>query len=111
MVVTDYHKKRTMVNVQMEGTMEFPTRWLCCTSKRSCESESRDHISTYRSRKREKYRSSAQERNTASLMILTRLPGLAAWNLDNHGFSALMCLSVNTISSLESHSTFSGSAW
>jgi len=28
MVVTDYHKKRTMGNVQKEGTMEFPTRWL-----------------------------------------------------------------------------------
>jgi len=53
MVVTDYHKKRTMENVQMEGTMEFLMRWLCCTSKRSCESESCDRISTYWS-KREK---------------------------------------------------------
>jgi len=25
MVVTDYHKKRTMGNVQKEGTMKFPT--------------------------------------------------------------------------------------
>jgi len=24
MVVTDYHKKRTMGNIQKEGTMEFP---------------------------------------------------------------------------------------
>jgi len=63
MVVTDYHKKRTMGNVQKEGTMEFPTRWLCCTSKQSCESRSCDRISTYRSRKEEKCGPSAQERN------------------------------------------------
>ena len=64
MVVTDYHKKRTMGNVQKEGTMEFPTRWFWCTSKRSCESESCDHISTYWSRKiKEKCGPSAQERN------------------------------------------------
>jgi len=48
-VVTDYHKKRTMGNVQKEGTMKFPTRWFCCTSKRSC-----DRISTYRFKKRKK---------------------------------------------------------
>ena len=52
MVVTDYHKKRTMGNIQKEGTMEFPTRWLCCTGKRSCESRSCDYISTYQTRKR-----------------------------------------------------------
>jgi len=28
MVVTDYHKGRTIGNIQMEGTMEFPTKWL-----------------------------------------------------------------------------------
>jgi len=54
MVVTDYHKKRTMGNVQKEGTMEFPTRWLYCTGKRSCESRSCDHISTYQTRKGKK---------------------------------------------------------
>ena len=54
MVVTDYHKERTMGNVQKEGTMKFPTRWLCCTSKRSCESRSCDRISTYRLRKEKK---------------------------------------------------------
>jgi len=37
-VVTDYHNERTIGNIQKEGTMEFPTEWLCCTSKRSCES-------------------------------------------------------------------------
>jgi len=46
MVVTDYHKKRTIGNVQKEGTMKFPTRWLCCTGKQSCESKSCDRIST-----------------------------------------------------------------
>jgi len=51
MVVTDYHKKRTMGNVQKEGTMKFPTRWFC---KQSCESGSCDRISTYRSRKEKK---------------------------------------------------------
>jgi len=59
MVVTDYHKERTMKSVQEEGTMEFPTRWLCCTGKRSC-----DRISTYQSRKEEKCGPSAQERNS-----------------------------------------------
>ena len=46
MVVTDYHKGGTIENVQKEGTMEFPTRWLCYTGKRSCESRSCDRIST-----------------------------------------------------------------
>jgi len=64
MVVTDYHKKRTIESVQKGGTMEFPTRWLCCTGKWSCESKSCDRISTYRSRKKEKYGPSAQEHNT-----------------------------------------------
>jgi len=54
MVVTDYHKKRTIGNVQKEGTMKFPARWLCCTGKQSCESRSCDHISTYRTRKGKK---------------------------------------------------------
>jgi len=63
MVVTDYHKERTMENVQKEGTMKFLTRWFCCTSKRSCESRSCDRISTYRSRKKEKCGPSAQEHN------------------------------------------------
>ena len=34
--------------------MEFLTRWLCCTSKWSCESRSCDHISTYQTRKERK---------------------------------------------------------
>jgi len=34
--------------------MKFPTRWLCYTSKRSCELGSCDRISTYRSRKEKK---------------------------------------------------------
>jgi len=63
MVVTDYHKKRTMENIQKEGTMEFLTRWLCCTSKWSCELRSCDHISTYWSKKKEKCGPSAQECN------------------------------------------------
>jgi len=63
MVVTDYHKRRTMENVQKEGTMEFLTRWLCCTGKWSCESGSCDRISTYRTRKKEKCGPSAQEHN------------------------------------------------
>jgi len=54
MVVTDYHNERTMENVQKEGTIEFPTRWLCCIGKWSCESRSCDHISTYWSRKERK---------------------------------------------------------
>ena len=54
MVVTDYHKERTIGNVQKEGTMEFLVRWLCCTSKRSCESRSYDRMSTYQSRKKRK---------------------------------------------------------
>jgi len=54
MVVTDYHKERTMEIVQKEGTMEFLIKWLCCTGKRSCESRSCDHISTYQSRKERK---------------------------------------------------------
>jgi len=45
MVVTDYHKKGTMGNVQKEGTMEFPVKWFWCTSKQSCEKWSGDHIS------------------------------------------------------------------
>jgi len=63
MVVIDYYKKRTIESVQKGGTMEFPTRWLCCTGKRSCELKSCDHISTYQSRKKEKYGPSAQECN------------------------------------------------
>jgi len=63
MVVTDDHKKGTIGDIQKEGTMEFPTRWLCCTSKRSCESRSCDRISTYRSKKKEKCGPSAQEHN------------------------------------------------
>jgi len=63
MVVTDYHTRRTMGNVQEEGTMKFPTRWLCCTGKRSCESGSCGRISTYQSRKKEKCGPSAQECN------------------------------------------------
>jgi len=66
MVVTDYHKKGTIGDIQKEGTMNVPTRWLCCTSKRSCESRSCDRISTYRLRKKEKCGPSAQERNTVS---------------------------------------------
>jgi len=46
MVVTDYYKKRTIENIQKEGTMKFLTRRLYCTGKWSCESESCDHIST-----------------------------------------------------------------
>jgi len=37
MAVTDYHKERTMENVQKEGTMGFPVKRLCCTGKQSCE--------------------------------------------------------------------------
>ena len=37
MVVTDYHRGRTIGNIQKEGTIKFPTRWLCCTGKQSCE--------------------------------------------------------------------------
>jgi len=76
MVVTDYHKKRTMGNIQKEGTMEFPTRWFCCTSKRSCESGSCDHISTYQLRKEEKCGPSAQKRNTDSQVDVVQMePG------------------------------------
>jgi len=64
MVVTDYCKKRTIGNVQKEGTMEFPIEWLCCTGKRSCESRSCDRISTYQSRKEEKCGPSVQECNS-----------------------------------------------
>jgi len=46
MVVTDYHKERTIENIQKEGTMKFLTRWLCCTGNQSCESRSYGHIST-----------------------------------------------------------------
>jgi len=46
MVVTDYHEGRTIENVQKEGTMEFLAGWFWCTSKRSCEKWSGDHIST-----------------------------------------------------------------
>jgi len=63
MVVTDYHKERTIENIQKEGTMKSPTRWLCCTSKQSCEVRSGDCISIYWSRKKEKYGPSAQEHN------------------------------------------------
>ena len=68
MVVTDYHKKRTIESIQKERTMKFPMRWLCCTSKWSCELRSCGRISTYRSRKKEKYRPSAQERNTGAYL-------------------------------------------
>ena len=34
--------------------MKFPTRWLCCTSKRSCELRSCGRISTYQTRKKRK---------------------------------------------------------
>ena len=54
MVVTDYHKKRTIENIQKEGTMEFPVKRLCCTGKQSCESRSYDCISTYQMRKKRK---------------------------------------------------------
>jgi len=64
MVVTDYHKERTIGNIQKEGTMEFLVRRLWCTSKWSCELRSCDCISTYQSRKKEKCGPSAQERNT-----------------------------------------------
>ena len=48
--------------------MKFPTRWLCCTGKRSCESRSCDRISTQQSRKEKKSGPSAQECNiTAAL--------------------------------------------
>jgi len=57
-----------MENVQKERTMKFPAKWLCCTSKRSCESRSCDRISTYRSRKKEKCGPSAQERNMVVMM-------------------------------------------
>jgi len=70
MVVTDYYKGRTIGNIQKEGTMEFPTRWLCCTGKRSYESRSCDHISTYRSRKKEKCGPSAQECNIKGAVVI-----------------------------------------
>jgi len=54
MVVTDYHKRRTIGNVQNKGTMGFPTRGLCCTGKQSCESRSCDRMSTYWSGKEKK---------------------------------------------------------
>jgi len=57
--------------------MEFPTRWLCCTGKQSCESRSCDRISTYRTRKKEKCRPSAQERNTSSQTQHTKYPAKA----------------------------------
>jgi len=46
MVVTDYYKRGTIENIQMEGTMGFLARWLWCIGKQSCESRSGDHIST-----------------------------------------------------------------
>jgi len=45
MVVTDYHKKRTIGDIQKEGTIGFLTRRLCCTGKQSCESRSGGCIS------------------------------------------------------------------
>jgi len=71
MVVTDYHKKGTIENVQKEGTMEFLMKWLCCTGKRSCESGSCDRISTYWTRKKEKYGPSAQERNITPRKLIS----------------------------------------
>jgi len=67
MVVTDYHKKRTIGSVQKKGTIEFPETWLCCTGKQSCEMWSSDCISTYQSRKERKCGPSAQEHNNVAL--------------------------------------------
>jgi len=74
MVVTDYHMKRTMGNVQIKGTMGFPTRGLCYTGKQSCESRSYDCISTYRSGKKEKYGPIAQEHNIRCACPRPRVP-------------------------------------
>jgi len=63
MVVTDYHKERTIGNIQKEGTMKFPTRWLCCTGKRSCESRSCDHKYILVKKEKKIYGPSAQEHN------------------------------------------------
>ena len=70
MVVTDYHKERTMGNVQKEGTMKFPTRRLCCTSKRSCESRSYVCISTYRLRKETEKKNMGQVPRNVTLHVL-----------------------------------------
>jgi len=66
-VVIDYHKKRTIENIQKKGTIKFPEGWLCCTGKQSCERWSGDHISTYQQEKKEKGGPSAQECNTFPL--------------------------------------------
>jgi len=73
MVVTDYHKEGTIGNIQKEGTIEFPTEWFCCTSKRSCESRSCDRISTYRSRKKKKNVGQVPRSVTPNLVFNPRL--------------------------------------
>jgi len=51
MAVTDYHKGRTIENIQKGGTMEFLAKWFWYTGKQSCESRSGDCISTYQTGK------------------------------------------------------------
>ena len=71
MVVTDYHKERTIGNIQKKGTMEFLIRRLCCTGKWSCEKWSGNCISTYQSEKKRKIGPSAHECNTTEVMNRT----------------------------------------
>ena len=99
MVVTDYHKKRTTENVQKKGTMEFPTRWrLCCTGKQSCESRSRDHISTYQTRKEKK--NTGQVPRSVTLKSLTpgqlKLGAGCAYAWRGMEYSGSPCLRVPT---------------
>ena len=96
MVVTDYHRKRTMRNVQKEGTMKFPTRWLCYTSKWSCELGSCDRISTYRSRK-EKKNVGQVPRNVTGLVSSTLLLALGS-TIPSLVSSAVLCAILCAIS-------------